>query len=47
MLAIFKVFTRRVRDYERDYESCHVGLRLMESLRPGFQTKWFSLSILV
>ena len=38
-LHFFKDFIRRVRDYERDYENCHVGLCLMESLRAGFQTK--------
>ena len=43
-----KVFIWRVQDYERDYEKLHdVRFCLVESVRPGFQTKWLSLSLLV
>ena len=43
-----KVFTRRIRDYERDYAKLHdVRFCLVESVRPGLQTKWLSLSLLV
>lgn len=48
MFTILKIFTWRMRDYERDYKKLHgVRLSLMGSLRPGFQTKWLSLSLCI